>query len=70
MADDKEKQQPDDQQGAPADFGAPLTLATVTTRNAQVREQQQKFGAWRLACEVAEQDKCTVTADLLAAGPR
>jgi hypothetical protein len=38
-------------QGAPADFGAPLTVATVDARNLSVREQQRAFIGWRLACE-------------------
>ena len=45
-------------QGTPADFGAPLTVATVDARNQVVREQQRAFIGWRLACEDNPQTPC------------
>jgi hypothetical protein len=45
-------------QGTPADFGAPLTVATVAARNAAVRQQQQRFIGWHLACEVTDPKQC------------
>jgi hypothetical protein len=47
----------------PADFGVPLTVATVAARNLQVREQQRPFIGWRIACEANRQTKCTPPAD-------
>ena len=44
--------------GTPADFGAPLTAATVDARNQQVRDQQRAFVGWRLACEANRQIRC------------
>jgi hypothetical protein len=45
--------------GTPADFGAPLTMATVDARNQLVRDQQRSFIGWRLACEANRQAQCT-----------
>jgi hypothetical protein len=45
--------------GTPADFGAPLTMATVDARNQAVREQQRGFIGWHLACEANRQAKCS-----------
>lgn len=44
--------------GAPADFGAPLTAATVDARNRAVREQQRGFIGWQLACETKPSSIC------------
>lgn len=44
--------------GTQADFGAPLTVATVDARNQLVREQQRAFAGWRLACEDNRQTPC------------
>lgn len=46
--------------GTPADFGAPLTLATVASRNQAVRDQQRTYVGWRLACETNHQAVCTL----------
>jgi len=56
--------------GTPADFGAPLTTATVDARNQAVREQQRAFIGWHLACESNQQAKCTPAADLSAEAAR
>src|ERR1051326_7149091 len=56
--------------GAPADFGAPLTEATVEARNVAVREQQRDFAGWRLACEVNRDLRCTAPASLAAEASR
>jgi len=56
--------------GSPAEYGVPLTLATVDARNQQVRDQQRAFVGWRLACETNRQAGCASSADMLAAGPR
>jgi hypothetical protein len=45
-------------QGTPATFGAPLTLATVAARNQAVREQQQAFIGWHVACEDTDPQHC------------
>ncbi len=55
-------------QGTPADFGAPLTVATVEARNRLVRDQQRDFIGWRLACEANRQFRCTPPAKM-AVGP-
>jgi len=44
--------------GTPAAFGAPLTAATVETRNRFVRERQRAFVGWHLACESNPEFKC------------
>jgi hypothetical protein len=44
--------------GEPADFGVPLTSATVEARNRLVREQQRAFVPWKLACETTQPPKC------------
>jgi hypothetical protein len=49
--------------GTPQDFGAPLTSATVETRNWLVREQQRAFIGWRVACEVNRQIGCKLPDD-------
>jgi hypothetical protein len=50
--------------GTPADFGVPLTAATVDARNQAVREQQRAFIDWRLACEASREAKCASPAAL------
>jgi hypothetical protein len=50
-------------QGTPADFGAKLTPATVAARNQAVREQQQGFVGWRLACEATDPKQCAALAN-------
>jgi hypothetical protein len=45
-------------QGTPANFGAPLTVATVDARNQFVRDQQRAFSGWRLACENNRRERC------------
>jgi hypothetical protein len=57
-------------QGAPAEFGAPLTAATVEARNQAVREQQREFISWRLACEMSRDFRCTQAAGLAAEASR
>ena len=56
--------------GTPADFGAPLTEATVDARNRLVRDQQRAFVGWRLACEDDRLTRCKSSADIVAAGQR
>jgi hypothetical protein len=46
--------------GTPADFGAPLTLATVAARNQAVRDQQRAYVGWRPACETNHQAVCAL----------
>jgi hypothetical protein len=49
--------------GTPADFGVPLTVATVAARNQAVRTQQHAFIDWRLACEDSWQAPCKPPSD-------
>ncbi len=56
--------------GTPADFGAPLTPATVAARNQAVREQQRAFVGWRLACETNRQASCAPAAEPAAEASR
>ena len=56
--------------GTPADFGAPLTVATVEARNQHVRAQQHAFIGWRLACEANIVNRCKPPAGLSAEAVR
>jgi len=56
--------------GAPADFGAPLTMATVEARNEFVRDQQRAFIGWRLACEDNRPVRCKPPNEIAAAASR
>jgi hypothetical protein len=56
--------------GSPADFGAPLTVATVDARNQFVRDQQRAFSGWRLACDDNRQDRCRPPAAIAAEASR
>jgi hypothetical protein len=56
--------------GMPADFGAPLTAATVNARNQAVREQQESFIGWHLACEANREARCSPLADPSAEAAR
>jgi len=56
--------------GTPADFGAPLTLATVDARNQFVRDQQRAYSGWRLACEDNRQERCKPPAAIAAEASR
>jgi len=46
-------------EGTPADFGVPLTAATVEARNQSVRDQQRAYIGWQLACETNRQVSCS-----------
>jgi hypothetical protein len=56
--------------GTPADFGAPLTAATIDARNRAVRAKQRAFIGWQLACESNRQAKCSPAADPSAEAAR
>lgn len=56
--------------GTPADFGVPLTPATVAARNQAVRDQQRAFVGWRLACETNHQASCTLPEAPLTDAPK
>ena len=51
--------------GTPADFGAPLTVATVDARNQVVRDQQRSFIGWRLACAATRPSTCSAPVNAL-----
>jgi hypothetical protein len=57
-------------EGAPSDFGAPLTPDTIADRNELVREQQKGFVGWRLACEQTDGDDCGHSIGMAATAER
>jgi hypothetical protein len=56
--------------GTPAEFGAPLTAATVDARNQFVREQRRAYLDWHLACETNFEFKCAPPAGPAAEASR